>query len=199
VIDIRPATEHEMIAAFLQAEIRSSRFQVYFPPDLGAYHPRGRALIEAPNFKDAAENAARRTLLGYRGYPDTALFHGFPVNVTWHLVRLELQDFARMRCAAEQSLVALSGAPRLVSDAAHTFEAGGPVAAPFQQIWGVIAALRAGVGFAPLIAEQEADGSLILVEGHSRAIAYEITGLRDNVQAFIARAPTFAGWGYHGA
>jgi hypothetical protein len=196
MIDIRPAAEHEMIAAFLQAEIDSTRFQRHFP-DLNGYHPRGLALIVAPDFNDVAENAARRRLLAYRGYPDKALFEGFPAGVTWYLVRLEPQDFVRMRCARELTLVTLSGASRLVSDAAHNFQAGSTAAAPFQHIWSMISALRAGGGFAPLITAQDADGSLILIEGHSRAIVYTITGLPDNVETFVARAPTFAAWRYY--
>jgi hypothetical protein len=198
MIDIRPATGHEMIAAFLQAEIDSSRFRRYFP-DLDVYHPRGRALIEAPNFNDAAENVARGHLLAYRGYPAAALFDGFPAGATWHLVRLELQDFVRMRCAYEPTLIALSAASRLVSDAARRFARGVPAAAPFQHIWDIVAKLRAGGGFAQLIAAQDADGSLTLIEGHSRAIAYVITGFQDNILTFAARAPTFAGWRYRGS
>lgn len=196
MIDIRPASEHEMIAAFLQAEVDSTRFRKYLPPNLDAHHPRGRALIDAPDFNNADENVARRELLAYRGYPSAWLFEGFPADATWHQVQIEPQDLIAMRCAREPSLVALSSASRLVSDAARNFEAGVPAAAPFQYIWSIVAALRAGASFRPLIAAQDTDGSLTLIEGHSRAIAYTITGLWENVATFVARAPTFAGWRY---
>jgi hypothetical protein len=35
------------------------------------------------------------------------------------------------------------------------------------------------------------------MEGHSRATAYAITARTDNVDAFVARAPSFAGWRHY--
>jgi hypothetical protein len=195
MIELGSATEHEMIAAFLQAEIHSSRFQKYlFPPH---YHGCARALIEAPDFNDATANAERRALLAYRGYPGRLLFTGFPPNVAWSRVRLEPQDFVQMRYANEPSLIALSGMSRLVSDGAKNFAAGVPAAAPMEHVKGIISALRAGNRFPPLIAAADTDGSLILIEGHSRATAYMVTGLPDNLEAFAARAPSFTGWHFY--
>jgi hypothetical protein len=194
MIEIGRTTEHEMIAAFLQAEVQSSRFQHHFPVSLDTYHPRGRELIEAPNFNDAAENAARRTLLEYRGYPDRHLFAGFPANSAWHRVRLEPQDFVHMRYAGWPEWVALSGGSRLVTDGACNYAAGVPVAAAVKEVGAIAAAIGAGATFAPLIAAQDADGSLILIEGHKRATAYSMTGATNNVECLVARAPTFKGW-----
>jgi hypothetical protein len=57
-----------------------------------------RSLVEVPNLADAAENTARKQLLAcYRGYPERALFTGFPQDATWRRVGLEPRDFAIMR------------------------------------------------------------------------------------------------------
>jgi hypothetical protein len=193
MIDIRPATEHEMIAAFLQAEIDSSRFRVHFP-DLNTYHPRGRALIEAPDVSNEAENAARRHLLAYRGYPDRLLFTGFPANATWRRIRLEPQDFVQMRYAKWPEWVALTGGSRLVSCGARNYAGGVPAAAAVKDVSAIVEAIGMGARLAPLIAAQDVDGSLILIEGHKRATAYLMTGTTDNVEALVARAASFVGW-----
>lgn len=68
MIDRGPATEDEMIVAFLRAEIDSSRYgENYVRAGLRA---RGleRRLIDSPNVTDSVENGVRRQLMGYRGY-----------------------------------------------------------------------------------------------------------------------------------
>jgi len=197
MIEIGPATEDEMIAAFLQAEINSSRYgdRIKLALQLSGF---SRAAIDVPDTSDADANAMRRWVLGsYRGYPNAALFTGFP-PVTWHRARLEPADFQRMRYANElPTLVALSGPTRLVADGARNFVAGVPAAVGMDHIADIIAAIEAGRSFPPLIAAEDTDGSLILIEGHSRATAYAITGLSDNIDAFVGRAASFAAWHYH--
>jgi hypothetical protein len=175
MIDLAPATEHEMIAAFLQAEINSSRYGDLIKAALRQIG-FARLVIDAPDTSDANANAVRRSVFAaYRGYPNGLLFTGFP-PVTWHRVRLEFADFQRMRYANHPTLVALSGASRLVSDGAANFAARIPGAAVMGHVANIIPAIQAGKAFPPLVAAQDTDGSLILVEGHSRATAYVITG-----------------------
>src|SRR5689334_13998917 len=68
VIEIGPATENEMIAAFLRAEIDSSRYGNNFVKTGLAQLRLERNIIDAPNLADAVENDVRRQLMRYRGY-----------------------------------------------------------------------------------------------------------------------------------
>ena len=54
-------------------------------------------------------------------------------------------------------------------DAARNFVAGVPAAAGMRHIGDIISDIQAGKSFPPLIAAEDPDGSLILIEGHSRA------------------------------
>jgi hypothetical protein len=55
VIEIGPATENEMIAAFLRAEIDSSRYGNNFVKTSLAQRRLQRNIIDSPNLADAVE------------------------------------------------------------------------------------------------------------------------------------------------
>jgi hypothetical protein len=188
LIEVGIATADEMIAAFLRAEIGSSRFSVIINVCLAqlGWH---RRLIDLPDTTSASENQARRSILqGYRGYPDQLLFAGFPSDTVWRRVMLEPSDFASLRYAndsrGDQLLMKLSGGTRRVKDGAHNCT-NLPQPEDTAHIGEVTAALRSGLMFAPIIAVEAGDGSLILMEGHSRATAYVIERFAGNVEAFV--------------
>lgn len=200
MIEVAPATEDDMIAAFVSAEIGSSRWdEKYIIPRLRRYNIP-RSVIDEPNTRDEHENKMRRAVFAdYRGYPNNLLFTGFPAGVTWRRVRLEPADFQRMRCAKEMTtLLPLSGPTRLITDAARNFSDGVPAAARMAQVTEIISAIKRGATFGPLIAAEDHDGSLILIEGHSRAIAYVIAGATGTgVEALVGTAATFKGWHFY--
>jgi hypothetical protein len=68
MIERGAATEDEMIAAFLRAEIDSSRYGNNFVLTGLIQLGLERSIIDVPNCANAAENAIRRTLIQYRGY-----------------------------------------------------------------------------------------------------------------------------------
>ncbi len=196
MIEVAPATEAEMIAAFLRAEIPSSRYG----KDILALLQRfgaPRRIVDEPNVNDSAENDLRRTVLaGYRGYPRALLFTGFPADVTWRRVRLEPDDFQQMRYArVSDSLIPLSSPSRLVTDGARNFSAGVPAAAKMAHIAAIVADIKQGATYDPLIAVQDRNGALVLVEGHSRATAYVIAGTTGTgIEALAGTAATFERW-----
>ena len=51
---------------------------------------------------------------------------------------------------------------------------------------------------AELIAAQADDGSLILIEGHSRATAYVMEKFFDGVEALVASSPSMPAWSFYG-
>jgi hypothetical protein len=196
MIELTPATEAEMIAAFLRAEIGSCRYGKAILALLQQFGAP-RRVIDEPNVNDQAENELRRAVLAaYRGYPGALLFTGFPADTTWRRVRLEPDDFQRMRYArVPESLIPLSGPSRLVTDGARNFSAGVPAAAKMPQIAAIVADIKQGATYDPLIAVQDRDGSLVLIEGHSRATAYVITGSTGTgIEALAGTAATFEGW-----
>src|SRR5579872_3666695 len=99
MIERGAASEHDMVASFLRAEINSSRYDDQILQPL-TQRGLSRRLIDAPNLADAAENAARKWLLGFRGYETrNLLFTGFPMDTQWRRVTLAPQDLARLRYA----------------------------------------------------------------------------------------------------
>jgi hypothetical protein len=66
MIEVGAATEDEMIAAFLRAEIESSRFS---GPVKGLLAQLGldRALLDSPDTRNSDDNRVRRRILGASG------------------------------------------------------------------------------------------------------------------------------------
>jgi hypothetical protein len=146
MIERGPATENDMIGAFLRAEINSSRYDDHITGALTQQN-LGRHLIDQPNLADAAENAARKQLLAFRGYETrVALFAGFPTDTTWRRVTLEACDLATLRYAKYQTWIDLSDGTRLVSVGAHNFSQR-PEDPDTYHINAIAEALRNGVRF----------------------------------------------------
>lgn len=195
MIERGPATENDMIAAFLRAEINSSRYddQIWVPLARQGF---GRRLIDDPDLADAAENAARKQLLAFRGYDARiALFKDFPVDVTWRRVTLEATDLETLRYANYPTWVDLSDGTRLVSVGARNFSQRPDDPATYH-INAIAEALRNGVRFPELIVALDNDGSLILIEGHSRATAYLMEQFAGDVEALVASSAAMSQWAF---
>jgi hypothetical protein len=193
MIDIGPATEDEMVIAFLRAEVDSSRYGDIIRRSLTQFGLE-RGLIDEPNLADAAENAIRKQLLAFRGYEArTALFTGFPRDASWRRVTLEVPDFETIRYANYPTWVTLSDDTRLVSVGARNFLQR-PSDVATQQIAAIAEDIRKGKRFPELIAAEPDGGSLVLIEGHSRATAYLIEHLEGPVEALIATSPLLTRW-----
>jgi hypothetical protein len=83
MIEIRTATEDEVISAFLQSEVDASRYGESIAALL-KLHRRDRTLIDTPLLTDVVDNEVRRRIFAaYRGYPNQLLFQGFPTDVRW--------------------------------------------------------------------------------------------------------------------
>jgi hypothetical protein len=197
MIEQGSAKEADMIAAFLRAEFDSSRFSDRVKNGLQLLG-RDRALADRADTANAIDNRARRELLqGYRGYPDQALFTGFPSDTVWRRVMLEPCDFRELRYAndtcGEGLLMTLSKGTRRVTDGAMTLIEGcheGRAA----HILEVVGALKRGQTFAPLICVEAPGGSLVLMEGHSRSTAYVMEQYIRNVEAFVGKSPSMSKW-----
>src|SRR5882724_2531277 len=196
MIEQGPATEDEMVLAFLRAEIDASRYGDIIKQRL-VLDGLERRIIDEPNLADAEENDARKELLSFRGYKRRELlFTGFPLDATWRRVVLERRDFQTLRYAKDKTWIDLSDGTRLVAVGARNFlqRADNP---DTYQIKGIVEALRNGFRFPELIAAEANTGSLILIEGHSRATAYVIEQLPDNVEALVASSLSMPEWYFY--
>src|SRR5215467_13052121 len=104
VRELGPATEHEVVLAFLQAEVDSPRFGPLVAQVLQGLQLT-RALIDQPDLTGAQQNLERiNVLANYRGYRvNLWLFNGFPCDtITWRRARLGLDDFAMLRYGNEK-------------------------------------------------------------------------------------------------
>jgi len=196
MIELGAATENDMVAAFLRAEINSSRFDEFLTSAL-ARTGFTRQLIDQPNLEDAAENWARKQLLDFRGYRNReALFTGFPHDAVWRRVVLEEKDLQALRYANYPTWKELSKSTRLVAIGAQNFRQQ-PDSPETYHINGIVEALRNGTRFPELIAAQDNDGGLILIEGHSRATAYLMEQFGGDVEVLVAVSPAMRRWAFY--
>jgi hypothetical protein len=197
--ELGPATEHDAVLAFLQAEIDSPRWRHHVQQGLQSVGA-GRSLIDAPNLHSAEENRERISVLAYRGYRrGQFLFTGFPCETArWRRVRLYRSDFPLLRYGNEQcapAFVGLSRGTRRVVDAAANVALVQNEATV--HVNGVIAALRAGTTYPPLLAVESGVGDLILIEGYTRATAHAVVGPLATVDFFVATAPDITRWYFY--
>jgi hypothetical protein len=94
---VAPATEDDMVAGFLRAEVGSQRFG---PQVLAALAHEGldRSVLQRPDTTDSAADAARRRVLAaYRGYPDREVFTDLPADTVWQWVALTRRELPGVR------------------------------------------------------------------------------------------------------
>ncbi len=199
MIELGAVPECFPIAAFLAAEVDSSRWRAVVYSHLWSLG-RTRALVENPNYSDTAENEDRKTILlsAYRGYPDALLFRGFPGDAQWFRVKLEPLDFDSMRYANVPMTQQLSGRTLLVKDGATNLSRFSRLPEGAEHIPEVLAELREGRSFPPLLAVEGPGVPLTLLEGHSRATAYVIESKTVHVEAYVARSQFMANWAFRG-
>jgi hypothetical protein len=192
-----------MVAAFLQAEIYSSRWGSHVRAHM-AHAGVTEAMVETPNLADVSENERRAAVLtSFRGWRTrTVLFSGWPDGISWHRTILTPSDIPHIRYANAPEWKSLSrgtwmaavGAERIAANDVH-IEAGVPVAA----INGIRQAIAAGKTFPPIIAVGPPSGRVVIVvEGHSRVTAYLASGFPERLEIIYGATPLnrLIGWSY---
>lgn len=196
VIERGSARERDMVLAFLQAELTSSRYSKCIQPNLD-HNGLSRDLIDHPDLENETDNNIRRALLqAYRGFGANAyLFKGFPADVEWRFVEIEPKDHHLLLFAKEENWMKVGEGTRSVVRAKgriDQFEL--PETA--ERIRAIQQDLTHGKLMAPLIAVEGENGTLILVEGHSRATAY--VGLNwPRIPAVLGRSAGMRNWHYY--
>jgi hypothetical protein len=107
---LRPSSEDEMIAEYLQAEIHSVRFGLDTATAM-VRHEGTLDLLEAPDLSDRLQNQKRRQILSEtRGWArDEKVFANFPVEVSWHIAQIEQTDLEQIVFGGSEHWRSLSG------------------------------------------------------------------------------------------
>jgi hypothetical protein len=198
MIEVRPATTDEMILAFLQGDIdtRTDRASKYAAA-LASLDVDRATLIDRGDVNDAQGNNRRRWLLdAVRGYErQIALFVEFPADTQWRLITVTPTEVRRFKYVNHQAGWArVSGSTRLVADGVRNLDQPGNEEIK-GNVTGIADRLRQGKRFPPLIAVQcTGIADVVLMEGHTRATAYALTNLPDEIQAFIGTSRQMGGW-----
>jgi hypothetical protein len=197
---LRPASEPEVVLAFLRGELDSHRFGNDVRRALLDFG--GLGLVERPDLDSEEENRAReRALAAARGWPDAEVFEGFPENVEWYHGVLPPDELERVRFIDYSYWNELSGGSRRPRDVLPTLQAGK------LPRW----LTRLGTGwcfeFASELATAEAVNDLIvmatpdmselvLLEGHARLTAIFVGGLqrRLSVRAYLGLSAQVSQW-----
>jgi hypothetical protein len=165
---LRPASEDDMVATFLAAEVSSERYGPQITQILTRLgHPL--SVAKHPDTRDEAASAVRRQgLAAYRHYPSGDVFTGMPPDVNWHYAALTPAELATVRYIDYPYWTDFSGGTRLAADGARRL---GPW--QYQPPWTIhrrIAEnLRAGKPPPPMILLSEPGlANLIVIEGHKR-------------------------------
>lgn len=197
---IQESSEDEMIALFLQTEFHSSRFHQTLEA-LAQKVGIDPALLQAPDWHNARENALRRAFLGtYRGYGrNEGYFQGFPPNVCWEWVSLTRQELEQVRYIAYDYWVELSGGTRMAVDGARNALLGKVVFHVSSDGLVYMAnELQQGAQFPPLIlVARDIDAYLVVMEGHVRLTAYLIAPeyIPSELEVIIGYSEHLTDWG----
>jgi hypothetical protein len=199
MIELGPATEHEMILAFLKAEVDASRYRDTVQRCLEIVGFTRQELIDRPNLSDERQNQARlRILQTFRGYGrNQYLFTGFPRDAVWRRVALEPHEFNRLRYAREEHWLAFSDNTRKPSQVLVNLSSGKVPPEDSDRILSIQRALSQGKRFPELIAAEGQNGDLILIEGHSRATAYVACLFNEPIAMFLVSSPTMHLWVFY--
>jgi hypothetical protein len=116
---LRPASEDDMVAVFLAAEVTSERYGPQIDQILARLgQPRG--IADQPDTRDEAANTVRRQVLAaYRHYPSGDVFTGMPADVRWYHAALTPAELATVRYIDYDYWTEFSGGTRLAADGAR--------------------------------------------------------------------------------
>lgn len=189
------ATENDMVLAFLRGEIDSPRFGDRYHAVIANLGCSRGNLIDGADLHCSRENAARIELLGaVRGYgKDAYLFTGFPQDVTWFRVRLETQDWEKLKYGKHDGWERLSAGTRRVVDGARNVDVI-TIDETNTHIRTVAALIQAAQPFAEIIAVDAGDGYFVLVEGHTRATAFIVAGQMDGIEMILGTSTMIGNW-----
>ena len=200
MIELRPATPDEMVLAFLQAEINT-------PTERGEHYAAALAqigaargpLIDRGDLTDSRQNDDRRSVLGVvRGYSRSKyLFLDFPNDAAWRLVTVTPTEVKGFKYAKSAGCHPLLSSTRIVADGLKNLDRVQikEIKEISDRVANIAKRLRQGERFCPLIAAQcTGIADMVLMEGHTRATAYALTGITDVIELIIGTSSHMRRW-----
>jgi hypothetical protein len=204
--ELGAATEDQVILAWLQAEIESPRFQAYLigDPPKPTHLARGLALARNPDLDNAQHNAERRRIIASaHGFGRGALiFAGLEDDIKWRKVRVSIDDVAAMLYSNRNATwTTLAPATRKVAEGASNASrvfSGDDTNMHILSLARIICHTEPTPEVSELICLRLPDGSISLLEGHTRATAIVMEGhkLPRGVEAFIGDSASIKSWAY---
>jgi hypothetical protein len=200
---LRPSSEAEMIALFLQQEYASharygSRIEECLTAERAAPD-----LITAADLANAEGNETRRRIFArYRGYGTgtgiTSYLTDFPSSgVSWNWVALtpdDLLDSTMIRYIAEKELAANTRSLREAAGRINRKELASEFAIRVKEL---AARLRNGLQVPPAILVSADDGATrVILEGHTRLLAYALAPetIPSPIEVLLGTSPDIARW-----
>ncbi len=196
MIDLGPASESDVVLAFLKAEIDYSDSREWIQRALQESGVSRRELIEEADVANHYHNDLRARLLEYRGYRRRlGLFIRFPTNVEWRRVELEPPDTSRLMYIANErtwdSYSQRTRSPQVVANRITRKELPDSFA---RTIAAIQDKLKRNETLPELVAVEGEGDKLILIEGAHRVTAYVGLSWPANIPAIIGRSSLMPNW-----
>jgi hypothetical protein len=191
---LRPATEDEVVAVFLRAEL-----------DSGRYGPVLRQLLERdgidvdvlarPDLADQAANRYRSGLLDeYRGFEQRiGLFGGFPERVAWYRAALTPREVLEILYIDWDWWLEISDGTRRPMDAAEKIKRGDVAGSTVEEHRMLFDAPQPEL----IVATTPDRRKLVVLDGHYRLTAYAMfpERLPEELELYLGEAEGMDAWG----
>lgn len=167
---IRTSTPDEAVLVWLQAELKSKRFQNDLQKSLDKCD-LDTQIITSPNLSNIAENSLRLKILkDYRDWFEDDVY-----AYSWELVELTPDDVKTLHYIDYSYWNELSDNTRLVGVAAENVAHGKVVFdVSNANFFNIAQTVEAGIQFLPIVILENGQG-LEIVEGHARATGYSLS------------------------
>lgn len=187
---IRPLTDDEMVAAFLKAEMQSSRFRPRIDKWVKADDPR-LAWLSDPDVADAVQCEFRAFVLshtrGWRSDREGSLLKSLPHDTQWQLVRMSLDELLWVRFIKEGYWIKHTNGER-------TFEALIEHAPADSPILEISRFMTASAYQHPMIAVgHDLASGLVMMEGNGRLSGAAASGVK-TFDVIIGTSPSMSSW-----
>jgi HEAT repeat protein len=208
MIELREASEDEMVLEFLRGEVDSPRYREATLAAIAALGFGRKELVDEADLTNDAHNKARASALARRGYDRRELlFLGFPRDMHWRRVQLEAADLGRLlyvrNCSPWLEITAGPvGTTYKVADGANNLDSehlknvsGVDLSVAIREI---AASIRRGEPHAEIIAVarpvalSNTREPLVLLEGHARATAHVVASTPPT--ALLGTSDTISSW-----
>lgn len=203
--DLGPATEDQVILAWLQAEIDSVGFQQYLAgePANPVHLAQALKAARSPNLRDADQNELRRRIVvKTHGFGvGVKSFEGLANDINWRRMRMTPHEVGELLYASgHPAWATLAPVTRKVAEGASNV--GHVFTGDLTNMIVLALALRISDSHPmPVLPEiiclRHPDGHMVIMEGHTRATAISLVAHKvPNVNLFMGSSPSVANWAY---